>query len=86
MKPSALLTALLACCLCVGIAEARGNNNRKVPVDEFKKLDKNHDGLLSPEEFGGGSKGKASAEFEKLDKNHDGFLDRYEFSQRSKKH
>jgi len=88
MKPITLLTALLACSLGIGTADAKGNNrNRKPPVDEFKKLDKNHDGLLSPEELGG-AKGKASADFAKADKNHDGFLDRYEYSllHKNKKH
>ena len=81
MKPLSFLTALLACAVCIGTAEAKDNRNRKPPVDEFKKLDTNHDGMLSKDEFKGDS-----AAFDKLDKNHDGKLDRYEFSQLHKKH
>ena len=84
MKPTTILSALLASSICIGIADARGTS-RKPPVDEFKKLDTNHDGKLSKEEFLAG-KGGSAEEFAKLDKNGDGFLDRYEFSQAKKKH
>jgi len=87
MKPLTLLTTLLACTICIGTAEAKGHSrNRKPPVDEFKKLDKDHNGTLSPEEFAAGGKKNTPAEFAKLDKNGDGKLDRYEFSLMHKKH
>jgi len=86
MKPLTLLTALIACSICVGTAEARGHSrNRRAPVDQFRKLDKNHDGVLSPEEFAGARKGKSGASFAALDKNKDGKLDRYEFSLMNKR-
>ena len=84
MKSKLILPVLAACFLgLAGHAAAKGNGARvpKVPPDEFKKLDKDHDGLLTVQEFGGGAE-----EFAKLDKNGDGKLDRYEFSQRNKKH
>lgn len=83
MKPTAILTAMLAGVICIGTADAKGRS-RKPPVDQFKKLDTNHDGKLSKAEFlaGGGS----ADQFTKLDKNGDGFLDRYEFSMSHKKH
>jgi len=86
MKPLTLLTALITCFVCVGTADAGCNSRyRKAPVDQFRKLDKNHDGTLSPEEFAAGGKGYTAARFAELDKNHDGKLDRYEFSLMHKK-
>ena len=83
MNTRNLLTTVAALALCLGLAEARGSGsrNRKPPVDEFKKHDKDHDGLLTVQEFGGDA-----SQFAKLDKNGDGKLDRYEFSQAHKKH
>ena len=88
MKPLTLLAALISCSVCIGTAEARGHanyHNRKPPVDQFRKLDTNHNGTLSPEEFAAGRKGKSAAEFATLDKNNDGKLDRYEFALMHKK-
>jgi len=83
MKHTAILTVMLTSAICIATADAKGTSS-KPPVDQFKKLDTNHDGKLSKEEFlaGGGS----ADEFAKLDKNGDGFLDHYEFSQAKKKH
>jgi Ca2+-binding EF-hand superfamily protein len=89
MKPTTLIAALIACSLCTGSALAKGGNmprNNKVPEDEFKKLDTDHNGSLSQEEFIAGGKGNTAEEFKKLDKNGDGKLDRYEFSLKNKKH
>lgn len=86
MKATTLIAAIIACTFCAASADARSTTPRKPPVDEFKKLDTNHDGVLSLEEFLAGGKGYTKEEFDKLDKNHDGKLDRYEFSQMHKKH
>jgi len=87
MKTSHLLATLIACSLCAGSAMGKTTAQKTTkppPVDEFKKLDTNHDGKISKEEF---LAGKGSAEeFSKLDKNSDGFLDRYEYSLLHKKH
>ena len=86
MKSLTLLTPLIACAICVGTAEANGHSRgRKFHVDQFRKLDTNHNGTLSPEEFAAGGKGNTAAKFAALDKNHDGKLDRYEFSLMHKK-
>jgi len=87
MKTTRIIATLVACSLCAGTAMAKNTapKNQKLPPDEFKKLDTNHDGKLSKDEFLAG-KGGSAAEFTKLDKNHDGFLDHYEFSQAKKKH
>jgi len=52
MKSLTLLTALFSCLICVGTADA-GCNLRygKSPVDQLRKLDKNHDGKLDRYEF-----------------------------------
>ncbi len=84
MKHTAILTVMLASVICIATADARGTSS-KPPVDQFKKLDTNHDGKLSKDEFLAGKAGSAE-EFAKLDKNGDGFLDHYEFSQAKKKH
>jgi len=87
MKATKPIITLLACALCAGTAEANGHSSYgKTPVDQFRKLDKNHDGTLSPQEFAAGGKGYTAAKFAALDKNHDGKLDRYEFSLMNKKH
>ena len=86
MKTIRIIATLLAFSLCAGTAMAKGNaHNRKPPPDAFKKLDTNHDGKLSKDEFLAGKGGSTDA-FSKLDKNGDGFLDRYEFSKAKKKH
>ena len=84
MKPITLLTALAACSLCAGTAFAKGTvpRNTKPPADEFKKLDTDHNGKLSKDEFIAG--GHSAEEFDKLDKNKDGSLDRFEFKQLKK--
>ena len=88
MKATKIIATLVACSLCAGTAMAKTiapKTQKPPPVDEFKKLDTNHDGKLSKDEFLAG-KGGSADEFKKLDKNGDGFLDRYEFSKAKKKH
>ena len=88
MKTTKIIATFLAFSLATGAAMAKGaapKSMPKPPPDEFKKLDTNHDGKLSKDEFLAG-KGGSADEFAKLDKNGDGFLDRYEFSKARKKH
>ena len=89
MKTTRIIATLVACSLCAGTAMARHTPTptprpqQTMPVDEFKKLDANHDGKISKDEFLAGG---TAEEFAKLDKNGDGFLDHAEFSQRKKTH
>ena len=88
MKATKIIATLVACSLCAGTAMAKNTapkTPKPPPVDEFKKLDTNHDGKISKDEFLAG-KGGSAEEFAKLDKNGDGFLDHAEFSQGKKKH
>jgi len=89
MKATKIIATLVACSLCAGTAMAKNTvpprPQKTMPVDEFKKLDTNHDGKISKDEFLAG-KGGSAEEFAKLDKNGDGFLDHAEFSQRKKTH
>jgi len=86
MKPLTVLALLVACSVGIGTADARSHSrNSRRSVDLFKKLDKNHNGTLSPEEFAAGGKRNSAAKFASLDKNHDGKLDRYEFSLMNKR-
>ena len=86
MKPLTILAAFLACSLGAGAGQRNANTNRKPPpthhtVDPFKKLDKNHDGFLSPEEFAAGGKyDYTPTDFKRLDTNNDGKLDPQEFA------
>jgi len=51
---------------------------KEIKSERFKKLDENHDGLLSEGE--GGTDSKLKGRWRELDKNQDGQLDQDEFS------
>ena len=91
MKPLTILAALAACTMVCTAANPRTSTPHTTTpkttkpkttheVDWFKKLDKNHDGFISPEEFTAGGKDFTPEEFKKLDTNSDGKLNEVEFS------
>lgn len=90
------LAATLACGTIAGAADKPTSRPARDPEKVFKRLDADHDGLVSKSEFAavaerraksgkGGKSGKAGAEagdrlFAKLDADKDGFLSPEEFA------
>jgi len=81
------LLAGAAVVIGVDLAQAAQRNRYKPnPAVIFQKLDKNHDGVLTPREFVGRRSGakamKAAKVFQMKDTNHDGVLTFAEFTTR----